>query len=158
MFRYIQLFLTLALLSVFAHPAVAQVAQELWPNQQGNIWNVLLAMGGNEKLEIAFHLNPITTVDGQRQILSADRCRTQFAIEGRSATESFLPTTVDVDLVAGQTEIVEFDFSSVADGPFYVILEVSDVNSSGPCRGLYFARIVDSAGGTRVMIGRTGLP
>ena len=138
MFMYLRFILTLALLSVVAHPAVAHRPE-----------GALVSFANDEFLEIAVTLLPFEVVEDQRQFVAADRCRVQFTIETRSATDAFPSATKDVDLAAGQTEIHNFDFHIpfVENGPILLILTVTDFVSSGPCPMSSSGRIVAIAGG-----------
>ena len=137
MFKSLRLILTLALLSVVAHPSVAQMVVS------GNF---------NEDLEFTFSLDESAVVDGVRQTEPPADCETGFTIRARDALGlSSSVATVVVALAAGETLIAKFHFDEFAvTGAAHVILTVSDVHRSGPCRLLRpFGRLVAEDGTTR---------
>jgi hypothetical protein len=138
MLRYVQSILIVATLSIFVHPSLAadnQLLQQFFQTR-------LHSGAPTEKLVIVFNLNPIVKNDGVIQ-----NCHTSFdltARDAKGASDSF--DIEDVDLVAGETQVVEipFDQFSNGNGSSHAIVSISDLQRMGPCGVITSFRIADA--------------
>ena len=147
MYKYVLLCLTLALLSIVAHPAVTLADNAPPP---------FLASGNHdESLQLVVYLNPTDRRSGQPRDLQPDACRLTFEITARDATGVSESVMDVVDINSGEHLDWVFTYSSFDEASrSHVILEFSDFTYTGPCKALVSLSWIETSTG-RTLISST---
>ena len=139
MFRCFRLILTVALLSIVAHPAAPQTTERNRIYVSGN---------HDESFVLSIYLSIFAVVDGKEQGMPADVCELTATFTVTEPTGTIGPSVVNMSLGSGGIFHFEVPFSAfVSEGPGFAIIEATDIVSRGSCEATVLGRLTASSDG-----------